>query len=167
MTGCKVASTLVEQNQKLSVEGGDPVNKERYQKLVGRLLHLLHTRPDISHAVSLVSRYMHDPRTQHMEASMRVLRYLKGSSEKGIWFGRSGHLKIEGYCDTDWASCVDDRRSISDYCIFVEGNHVSWRSKKHEVVAQSTAEAEYRAMAVDLCEMTWLKNLLAELRLFI
>src|SRR4051812_14959001 len=166
MMGCKVASTPVEQNQKLSAEGGDPVNREQYQRLVGRLLYLLHTRPDISHAVGLVSRYMHDPRTQHMEAAMRILRYLKGSPGKGLWYGRKGHLKIEGYCDADWASCVDDRRSTSGYCIFVGGNPVSWRSKKQEVVARSTAEAEYRAMAVGLCEMTWLKNLLVELRLF-
>src|SRR2546430_1516504 len=99
MMGCKVTSIPVEQNHKLSAEGGDPVNKKRFQRLVGRLLYLFHTRPHIIHAVSLASRYMHDPRTQHMEAAMRILRYLKGSAGKGIWFGRNGHMKIEGYCD--------------------------------------------------------------------
>src|SRR5438270_2731243 len=73
MMGCKVASISVEQNQKLSAKRRDPVNREQYQRLVGRLLYLLHTRPDISYAVGLVSRYMHDPRTQHMEAAMRIL----------------------------------------------------------------------------------------------
>src|SRR4051812_3388828 len=130
MMGCKVASTPVELNQKLSAEGGDPVNRERYQRLVGRLLYLIHTRPDISHAVGLVSRYMHDTKTQHMEAAMRIFRYLNASPGKGLWFGRKGHLRIEGYCDADWASCVDDRRSTSGYCIFVGGNPVSRRSKK-------------------------------------
>ena len=84
MMGCKVASTPVELNQKLNAERGDPMNRERYQRLIGRLLYLFHTRPDISHAVSMVSRYMYDPRTQHMEAAMRILRYLKESPGKDI-----------------------------------------------------------------------------------
>src|SRR3954463_15112199 len=72
---------------------------------------------------------------------------------------------IEGYCDADWASCADYRRSTSGYCIFVGGNLVTWRSKKQDVVARSTTEAEYRATAVSLCEMLWIKFLL-KLRLF-
>src|SRR3954464_3164317 len=113
-----------------------------------------------------MSRYMHDPRKQHMEAAPRILRYLKGSPEKGLWFISHGHLRIKGYCDADWASCLDDRRSTSGYCIFVGSNPVSWRSKKQEVVARSTAEAEYRTMAVSLCEIIWIRSLLSELRLF-
>src|SRR5436189_964740 len=107
---------------------------------------------------------MHDPREQHMETGRRILGYLKGSPGRGLWFRRHGHLRVEGYCDADWASCIDDRRSTSGYCVFVGGNLVSWRSKKQEVVARSTAEAEYRAMALALSEMFWLKNLLAELK---
>ncbi len=165
MLSCRPASTPIEQNLKLCAESGDPVNKERYQRLVGRLIYLCHTRPDITYAVSVVSRYMHDPRSGHMDAVYRILRYLKGSPGKGLWFKRSGHLSLEGYCDADWASSLDDRRSTSGYCVFVGGNLVSWRSKKQPVVSRSTAEAEYRAMSVGLSEMLWLRNLLCELKL--
>ena len=76
-------------------------------------------------------------------------------------------MKVEGFCDADWASCPDDRRSTSGYCVFVGGNLVSWRSKKQQVVSRSTAEAEYRAMTVSLSEMLWIKNLLSELKLIV
>ncbi|CAD6223427.1 unnamed protein product [Miscanthus lutarioriparius] len=115
--------------------------------------------------VSVVSRYMHDPRTRHMEVVYRILRYLKGTPGRGLWFRKNRHLDLEGYYDADWASSRGDRRSTSGYCVFVGGNLVSWRSKKQVVVARSTAEAEYRAMALSLCEMLWLKGLLKELRL--
>ena len=108
---------------------------------------------------------MHDPRTGHMEVVYRILRYLKGTPGRGLWFRKSGHPNLEGYCDVDWASSRDDRRSTSGYCVFVGSNLVSWRSKKQAVVARSTAEAEYRAIALSLCEMLWLKGLLKELRL--
>ncbi|WVZ55981.1 hypothetical protein U9M48_006573 [Paspalum notatum var. saurae] len=165
MLGCRPCSTPIDKNHQINAEFGDPVNKETYQRLVGRLIYLCHTRPDISYAVSVVSRYMHDPRTGHMDVVYRILRYLKGTPGRGLWYKRNAHLNLEGYCDADWASSKDDRRSTSGYCVFVGGNLVSWRSKKQAVVARSTAEAEYRAMALSLCEMLWLKGLLKELRL--
>jgi len=143
MLGCRPASSPIEQNHKICAQNGDPVDKERYQRLVGRLIYLCHTRPDITYAVSIVSRYMHDPRSGHLDAVYRILRYLKSCPGKGLWFKRNGHLDVEGYCDADWASCLDDRRSTSGYCVFVGGNLVSWRSKKQSVVSRSTAEAEF------------------------
>lgn len=164
MLGCKPATSPIDQKFKLSAEAGEPVDRERYQRLVGRLIYLSHTRPDISFAVSVVSRYMHDPRKGHMEVVYRILRYLKSAPGKGLIFRKNGHLGIEGYCDADWASCADDRRSTSGYCMFVGGNLVSWKSKKQSVVSRSTAEAEYRAMALGVAEMLWLRALLVELK---
>src|SRR5207237_3011378 len=109
--------------------------------------------------------YMHDPRTGHMDVVYRILRYLKSCPGKGAWFKKNNHLNVEGYCDAYWASCLDDRRSTSGYCVFVGGNLVSWRSKKQAVVSRSTAEAEYRALSQGLSEMLWVKNLLSELKL--
>ena len=81
-------------------------------------------------------------------------------------FSNHGHLKVEGYTDADWVGCLDDRKSTSRYCTLVGGNLVSWRSKKQSVVARSTAEAEFRAMASGLCELMWLQILLTELHLY-
>jgi hypothetical protein len=134
--------------------------------LVGKLIYLAHTRPDISYAVSVVSRYMHDPRVSHHEVVYQFLRYHKGCPGKGVLFSKKRHRRIEVYTDTDWAGCLDDRKSTSGYCGFVGGNLVSWRSKKQNVVARSTAEAEYRAMAHDVSEGLWLRRLLLELGLF-
>jgi hypothetical protein len=165
MLGCRPASTLIDSNNKLCAGPGDPVNKESYQRLVGRLIYLCHTRPDITYAVSVVSRYMHDPRSGHLDAVYRILQYLKSGPGKGLFFKSHGHMKVEGYCDADWTSCLDDRRSTSGYCVFIGGNLVSWRSKKHSVVSRSTTEAEYRAMALMVCNMLWVKNLLSELNI--
>jgi hypothetical protein len=100
-----------------------------------------------------------------MEVVYQILRYLKGTPSKGMWFKKNQNLDLEGYCGADWASNRDDRRSTSRYCVLVGGNLVSWRSKKQVVVARSTMEAKYRAMALALCEMMWLKGMLKELRL--
>lgn len=100
-----------------------------------------------------------------MDAVYRILRYLKRNPGKGLLFKKNGHIDVEGYCDANWASCPDDRRSTSSYCVFVGGNLVIWRSKKQPVVSRSTAEAEYRAMSQSLSELLRIKNLLTELKL--
>ena len=143
--------------------GGAPVDRERFQRLVGRLIYLSHTRPDIAYAVSVISQYMHDPRESHMKRAFRVLRYLKGCPGRGLLFSQHNTFQVEGFTDADWAGSLDDRRSTSGYYTYVGGNLVIWRSKKQSVVARSSAEAEYRAMALGICELLWLQKLLKEL----
>jgi hypothetical protein len=125
MLECRPAVAPIDQKFKLSAEVGEPVDRERYQRLVDRLIYLSHTRPDISFVVSVVSRYMYDPREGHMDAVYQILRYLKNAPGKGLIFRKNGHLNIEGYCDSDWASCSDDRKSTSGYCMLIGGNLVS------------------------------------------
>ncbi|XP_073129110.1 secreted RxLR effector protein 161-like [Henckelia pumila] len=140
------------------------VDKERYQCLVGRLIYLSHTRPDIAFAVSTVSQFMHSPKQEHLDDVYSILRYLKGKPGKRIMFEDKGHLQVEVFTDADWTGSVTDRRSTSGYCTFVGGNLVTCRSKKQNVVARSSAEAEFRALAHDICEVLWIKQLLAELK---
>lgn len=117
----------------------------RYQRLVGRLIYLSHTRPDIAYAVSVVNQFMHAPSEEHLHAVNRILRYLKGTPGKGLLFSKHGVSSIEGYtdADADWAGDQTTRKSKSGYFTFVNGNLVTWRSKKQKVVAQSSAEAEF------------------------
>ncbi|RVX21560.1 Retrovirus-related Pol polyprotein from transposon TNT 1-94 [Vitis vinifera] len=165
MLGCKPAETPMDTTVKLEEsDGSAPIDKGRYQRLVGKLIYLSHTRPDISFSVSVVSQFMNNPTEKHMIAVIRILRYLKMTPGKGLFFQRTTKKEIEIFSDADWAGSVTDRRSTSGYCSFVWGNLVTWRSKKQSVVARSIAEAEFRAMAQGICEGIWLNRLLEELR---
>ena len=166
MLACKPCDTPAAENVKL---GTFPdhifADKGRYQRLVGRLMYLTHTRPDLAYSLSVVSQFMHSPSEEHMNAVIRILRYLKSSPGKGIMFTKGGTLSVEGYTDADWAGSIDDRRSTAGYLTFVGGNLVTWRSKKQGVVARSSAEAEYRGMAKGVCELLWIKRLLKDLKI--
>ncbi|RVW72252.1 Retrovirus-related Pol polyprotein from transposon RE1 [Vitis vinifera] len=148
MLGCKPIDTPMDSQKKLGIEKeSTPVDRGRYQRLVGRLIYLSHTRPDIGFVVSAVSQFMHSPTEEHMEAVYRILRYLKMTRGKGLFFRKTENRDTEVYSDVDWAGNIIDRRSTSGYCSFVWGNLVTWRSKKQSVVARSSAETEYRALA--------------------
>src|SRR5262249_25121438 len=95
---------------------------------------------------------------------VRILRYIKGTLGQGLLYENKGHTQVVGYSDADWAGCPFDRRSTSGYCVLIGGNYISWKSKKQDVVAKSSVEAEYRAMALANCEVVWLKQLLQELK---
>lgn len=163
MLGCKHVDTPMDPNVRIGqTKNNPPVDRGRYQRLVGKLIYLSHTRPDIGFVVSVVSQFMNNPTEVHMEVVLRVLKYLKGSPGKGLCFRKTTSRNIQLYCDA--GSCTD-RRSTSGYCSFVWGNLVTWRSKKQPVVARSSAEAEFRSLANGICEGIWIQRLLAELKL--
>ena len=95
MLGCRPAATPIEQNHRLRKDVGTPVDKECYQRLVERLIYLSHTRPDIAFVVSVVSQFMHDPRSSHMNAVYRILRYLKSSPGKDLLYTKQGSIQVE------------------------------------------------------------------------
>uniref|UniRef100_A0A2N9FGV4 Integrase catalytic domain-containing protein n=1 Tax=Fagus sylvatica TaxID=28930 RepID=A0A2N9FGV4_FAGSY len=142
--GSKPVATPMEPNLKLMPDESDFVDDpDTYRRLVGKLIYLTITRPDISYAVSIVSQFMTNPRVPHMNAVIRILKYLKNAPGRGLFYRSSGHLRIEGYTDADWAGSPSDRKSTTGYCTFIGGNLVTWKSKKQSVVARSSAETEY------------------------
>ncbi|WKA12195.1 hypothetical protein VitviT2T_029611 [Vitis vinifera] len=147
MSGCQPVNTPIEEGLKLCVKSNQvSIDKGRYKRFVGRLMYLAHTKPDLAYALSVVSQYMHNPEEQHMNAVMRILRYLKNAPGKRILFAKNvDHQSIEVYTDADWAGAMDDKQSTSGYFTFVGGNLVTWKSKKQNVVARLSAEAEFRA----------------------
>ncbi|BBH02498.1 ABC-2 type transporter family protein [Prunus dulcis] len=164
MVDCKLVDTPIIHNHHLREYPNQvPTNKERYQRLVGILIYLSHAQPDIAYAVSVVSQFIHSLSEDHMNAVIRILRYLKSALGKGLMFSKHGHLNIDGYTYVDWAGSITDRKSTSGYFIFMGANLVTWRSKKQKVVALSSAEAEFRGMTKGICELIWLKTLLTKL----
>ncbi|KAF5468706.1 hypothetical protein F2P56_012842 [Juglans regia] len=122
---CRPVSTPIEPNHKLGEANEDPaVDKEMYQKLVGKLIYLAHTQPDIAYAMSVVSQFMHNSREVYLQAVYRVLHYLKANPGKEILFKRKARLILEAYTDVDYAGSLVDRRSTTGYCTFLGGNLV-------------------------------------------
>ncbi|XP_019173399.1 PREDICTED: uncharacterized protein LOC109168974 [Ipomoea nil] len=151
--------------QRLSSLDGDLLDKpETIRRLVGRLLYLTNTRPDISFAVQHLSQHVDKPRNSHLIAAHRVLRYLKGSPGKGLFYPSKSSTKLQCFSDSDWASCVETRKSITGYCVYLGQSLISWKTKKQATVSRSSSEAEYRALASTTCEIQWLLYLLADLQ---
>lgn len=164
MLGCRPSFFPMEQHLKLHPDDGDPLsNPSSYRRLVGRLIYLTITRPDILFAVHVLSQFMHKPHQPHMDAAIRLLRYLKGTPGHGILLSSSSSLHLSGYCDSDWASCPTTRRSTSGYCTMLGDSPISWKTKKQHTVSRSSAEAEYRSMAQLACEFQWFRYLLHDL----
>lgn len=140
----KEVDTPLETSLKLEPQAGDKLwDQGKYRCIVGKLIYLTVTRPDISFAVSIVSQFMQDPRTTHWQAVMRLLRYLKGTSTRGLLYRKHKNaLDVNCFVDYDWAGSVYDKRPTSGFCITLGGNIVIWKSKKQSVVARSSAEAE-------------------------
>ena len=100
----------------------------RYRRLLGKLIYLTLTRPDITYAVSVLSHFMHEPRMVHWEGALRVLAYIKRAPSKGLIYRCHDHLRIEAYSDVGYAGDKGDKKSTTGYCTYVEGNLVTWRS---------------------------------------
>ncbi|KAJ0615408.1 putative RNA-directed DNA polymerase [Helianthus annuus] len=146
----------------------------QFRQIVGALQYLTLSRPDITFAVNKVCQFMHSPTENHWSAVKRILRYLHGTSNFGLLIQQNSAPVIHAYTDAhyhsltafsdaDWAGSLDDRRSTGGYAIYLGSNLISWRARKQRTVSRSSTEAEYKALADTVAELTWLEALLKEL----
>ncbi|XP_071715030.1 uncharacterized mitochondrial protein AtMg00810-like [Rutidosis leptorrhynchoides] len=164
LTKCNPVSTPIDTVGKISSKKGRPyANITQYRSLAGALQYLTFTRPDISYAVQQVCLHMHDPKEVHIDALKRIIRYIKDTSDLGLYIAMSKSTDLIAYTDADWGGCPDTRRSTSGYCVYYGDNLISWSSKCQSTLSRSSAEAEYRGVANIVAESCWLHNLLLEL----
>ncbi|CAL1361098.1 unnamed protein product [Linum trigynum] len=131
LLNCKPVTTLMDYKLHLSAEHSDPFpNPEAYRRLVGKLIYLTTTRLDISYATQQVSQYMSNLSNSHYKAVPRILRYLKSAPTSGLFFSSNSNLHLKAFSDSDWAACVDTRRSVTGYCVYLGDSLVSCKCKK-------------------------------------
>lgn len=167
MNGSKSISTPSSPADTLSKETSSPkIDPTKYRGMIGSLLYLTASRPDIMFSVCQCARYQADPREDHLKAVKRIMRYLNGTRTFVLWYPKAKSLSLEGYSDADYAGDRADRKSTSGMAQFLGSCLVSWGSKKQNSVALSTTEAEYVAAAVCCAQLLWLKNQLSDFNLF-
>ncbi|GJZ67371.1 ribonuclease H-like domain-containing protein [Tanacetum coccineum] len=166
LLGCKPVSTQMEPNYVLSYipTDTDPLldNIIGYQKLLGKLIYLTHTRPDIAYSVHYLAQYMHSPLQSYLYCALNVLRYLKNAPSKGIKYAYSNYENnLKGYSDADWAKCLKTRKSVTRYCVFFNNCLISWKSKRKNTLSKSFIE--YRAMSSAAYEIICIQKLSKDL----
>ncbi|CAM8937455.1 unnamed protein product [Rhodiola kirilowii] len=130
--------------------------------MIGSLLYLTTSRPDIAHAVELCARYQATPKESHLMNVKRIIRYVCGTADYGLWNTKDTNSCLVGYCNADWAGNAKDRKSTSGGCFFLGNNLVSWFSKKQNSISLSMAEAEYITAGSCCTQMLWMKQMLEE-----
>ncbi len=149
MENCKLISTPIGSTAVLDPdEDGEAVDQKDYRSIIGSLLYLTASRPDIQFAVCLCARFQASPRTSHRQAVKRIMRYLNHILEFGIWYSTSSSICFSGYSDADFAGCRIDRKSTSGTYHFLSTSLIAWSSRKQSSVVQSTAEY---AVAASCC----------------
>ncbi|GJU11069.1 putative ribonuclease H-like domain-containing protein [Tanacetum coccineum] len=143
-------------------EPDSPVNVHLYRSMIGSLMYLTASRPDIMFAVSACSRNQVTPTTSNLEAVKKIFKYLKGQSKLGLWYPRESPFELEAYSDSDYAGANKDRKSTTGGCQFLGRRLISWQCKKQTIVATSSTEAEYVAAANCCGQVLWIQNQLLD-----
>jgi len=165
MEECKIASTPLPVSVKITRdEHGEPADQEMYRSIIGSVAYVMTcTRPDLSYAISKLSRYLNAPKSSHLSCAKHLLRYLKGTKNQSLILYDGNKKGLEMYVDADHASCLDTRRSTSGILILFGGCPVLWSAKRQNFPVISTTAAELVALAEGLHELLWMRNLLSEL----
>ncbi|CAM8963218.1 unnamed protein product [Rhodiola kirilowii] len=138
-------------------EAGTSVDQTLYISMIGSLLYLTTSRPDIDHAVGVCARYQANPKESHPMNVKRTIKYVCGTADYELWYTKDTNSCLVGYCDADWAGNAEDHKSTSGGCFFLGNNLVSWFSKKQNNISLSTVEAEYIAAGSSCIQMLWMK----------
>ena len=166
MEQCAPCHTPLPEGMVLSKYTSMPlVDATLYRMLVGKLLFLTKTRPDLAYVVSVVSRFMQNPQETHLQAAKHILRYLRRYRYLALFFEHGEENHLQGYTDADYSQDTDDRISVGAYIYFFGNSPISWNSKKQSSTSRSSCESEYRALAQCSCEAIWIRRLLQELKL--
>ncbi|PNX78271.1 hypothetical protein L195_g034248 [Trifolium pratense] len=163
----QVCGPIVPRCKLVKNENEECTDATLYKKMVGCLMYLLATRPDLAYSVCLVARFTDRPTKIHVTAVKRIMRYLKGTLSFGIVYKSNckTNMKLKGWCDSDYAGNLDDRKSTTGYVFMLGSSAISWSSKKQPIVTLSTTEAEYVSTAACACQGVWLKNVLSYLKM--
>src|SRR5579862_2258849 len=164
MEDSKPVSTPMSTSTKLSKDDKtSSVDHTTYRSMIGSLLYLTATRPDILQAVCMVARFQSSPTEEHLTAVKRIFRFLKGTMELGLWYPKGKSFTLVAYSDADWAGCIDDRKSTSGGAFYLGERLVAWHIKKQDSVSLSTTEAEYIAAATCYTQVLWMRQMLSDL----
>ncbi|GJT45295.1 putative ribonuclease H-like domain-containing protein [Tanacetum coccineum] len=163
MESVRTATTPYEAAKtKLKDETDPPVNVHLYRSMIGSLMYLTASRPDIMFAVSACSRHQVTPLTSHLNAVKKIFKYLKGQPKLGLWYPKDSPFQLEAYSDSDYAGSHGDRKSTTGGCQFLGRRLISWQCKKQTIVATSSTEAEYVAAASCCAQVLWIQNQLLD-----
>ncbi|XP_050141134.1 uncharacterized mitochondrial protein AtMg00810-like [Malus sylvestris] len=164
MEHCKPTSTPSKPHTQLLESEGIPMTDPTlYRSLVGALQYLTFSRPDIAYAVNMVCQFMQSPTDSHFHLVKRILRYLQGTLTCGLNYTKNEDISIAAYSDSDWATDINTRRSITGYVVYLGSNPISWQSKKQSTVSRSSTEAEYKAIAHCAADVCWIRSVLRDL----
>jgi len=160
MESCNPVSTPVENGVELRKSKVGNVNPTYFKSLVGSLRYLTCTRPDILYGVGLISRYIETPDQSQLNAAKRILRYIKGTINEGMFYTSSTNFNLTSYSDSDWGRNLDERKSTTGFVFFMGDTSFTWSSKKQSIVTLSSCEVEYVAANSAVCHLICLRNLL-------
>jgi hypothetical protein len=165
MEDCTPVNTPMVTSCKLRKNDESPeANQTLYRSMIGSLLYVTTSRPNIMQAIGLVARFQDAPKETHVQVVKRIFKYLKGTLDFGLWYSRGEYFTLTTYTDADWADNVDDKKSTSGGAFFLGNSLVSWLSKKQSSVSLSTTEAEYIAATTCCTQVLWMKKTLQDIK---
>nr|GFC56460.1 uncharacterized mitochondrial protein AtMg00810-like [Tanacetum cinerariifolium] len=163
MESCDPVGTPMEIKDKLDLDqNGTPVDATKYRSMIGALMYLKSSRPDIVHATCLCARYLAKPTEKHLKEVKRIFRYLRGTLNTGLWYMKDSSFELTGFSDVDYARCKDTFKSTLGGAQFLGEKLVSWSSKKQDCMALSIAKAEYVSLSACCAQVLWMRTRLTD-----